>query len=74
MEEYCWATTQAAGRSCCGRSRFGVLGVPTGLSRDRERERECVCVCVCVCTYIYRVIGLFEMIVGILTTCHTQYT
>ena len=27
-----------------------------------------VCVCVCVCA------GIFKMIVGVLTTCHTQYT
>ena len=25
-EEYCWAITQAAGRSCCGRSGSSVLG------------------------------------------------
>jgi hypothetical protein len=24
-EEYCWAITQAAGRSCCGRSGYRVL-------------------------------------------------
>ena len=28
------------------------------------------CMCVCVCTHT----GLFEMIVGVLTTCHTYYT
>ena len=32
----------------------------------------CVCVCVCVCVFIHT--GLFETIVGVLTTCHTQYT
>jgi len=25
MEEYCWATTQAAEQFCCGRSGSGVL-------------------------------------------------
>jgi len=25
MEEYCWAITQAKGRSCCGQSGSGVL-------------------------------------------------
>jgi hypothetical protein len=25
MEQYCWAITQAAGRSCCGRSGSGAL-------------------------------------------------
>ena len=26
-----------------------------------------------VCTFLYHT-GLFEMIVGVITTCHTQYT
>ena len=26
-EEYCWAITQAAGRSCCCRTGSGVLGL-----------------------------------------------
>jgi len=25
VEEYCWAITPAAGRTCCGRSGSGVL-------------------------------------------------
>jgi hypothetical protein len=56
-EEYCWATTQAAGRSCLRPIRFRCVGVriSTGLS--------CVCVCiyilyiyvygVCICIRIY---------------------
>jgi len=29
---------------------------------------------VCMYVYIHNYTGLFEMIVGVLTTCHTQYT
>jgi len=39
-EEYCWAITQAAGRSCCGRSGSSVLEF--GYQLDSL-----------VCTYIY---------------------
>ena len=36
--------------------------------------RCCIQMCVCVYIYIHTHTGLFEMIVGVLTTCHTQYT
>ena len=31
-------------------------------------------ICIYIYIYIYIYTGLFEMIVGVLTTCHTQYT
>ena len=39
------------------------------ISIKHSRRNIVVCVCVCVLD-----IGLFEMIFGVLTTCHTQYT
>jgi len=53
-EEYCWATTQAAGRSCYGRS--GSVIFEFGFHLDS----------VVVCVYT----GLFEMIVEVLTVIH----
>ena len=37
-------------------------------------KQDFIYVCVCVCIYIYIRTGLFEIIVGVLTTFHTQYT
>jgi len=37
----------------------------------------CVCMCMCVCVHVEFAVpytGLFKMIVGVLTTCHTQHT
>ena len=52
-EEYCWAITQAAGRSCCGRSGSSVLEFGFQLDCSECTKVYNVCVCVCVFVYIY---------------------
>jgi len=55
-EEYCWAITQAVGRSCCGPLGSSLSEMYTTF---RMKFLLCVCVCVCVCIYIYIYIYIF---------------
>jgi len=53
-EEYCWAITQAAGRSCYDRSDSRVCW-----SLNFNWTPLCVCVCMCMCVYVYIYIYIY---------------
>ena len=66
-EEYCWAITQAAGLSYCGRSGSGVL-------ESQFQLDSLAYMYVCMCIYIYMYIYIYLYIYIYICVCVCVYT